>query len=114
VRDQRAGFEGDPKEWYFGKGFTWIRPPTGRADGLTLEREQSLVNEWCELFLKLANCRNFNLCDGNYDHCYARRDLLTKGDALMLLCYIIGGAEIPIKSFRVQGYLHHRPTFQGD
>ncbi|KAJ0421515.1 hypothetical protein BJY00DRAFT_312120 [Aspergillus carlsbadensis] len=84
---------------YYGRGFKWKR--TGRDD-IILMKDQGAVTEWYQLFLKLVNCRNFSLSQGMRDGSNASKELLTKGDALMLLCYIIGVVGIPVQSFYTQ------------
>ncbi|CEL11008.1 hypothetical protein ASPCAL14115 [Aspergillus calidoustus] len=83
---------------YLGKGFKWKHTD---GDEMTLIDDQSAVTEWCALFLQLVNCGNFII--SGFGQNAANIDLLSKGDALMLLFYIIGAVDIPVKSFRVEG-----------
>jgi hypothetical protein len=69
-----------------------------------LKGGQLAAYQWYCLFKKLVNCRNFVVSGGKPEQCgCCGDDRLTTGDALVLVCYIIDGARIPVKSLPVGG-----------
>ncbi|KAL3459193.1 hypothetical protein BJX64DRAFT_291446 [Aspergillus heterothallicus] len=85
---------------HFGRGFSWKHEYSNGVYWLV--ENQDGAHEWRKVFAKLVNCRSFIIGGQQLERSYIQqRNLVTVAEALMLLLYIIGGVELPVKSIEI-------------